>query len=399
VRNLSAWKKYQILKEFIKSMLKKACGIGLPEIIEIEPTNICNLRCIACHARFMKHDNVTNLDTSLLPRLTPLKGKWVVVGSTFEPSIHPRFVEIMKCLSDMECKIDVITNGTLLTKRVSDQLIDCNIKNVTISFDGIKKETYEKIRTGAKYESAMERILYYRESLKQNDVFFAINSLLMRSSIDELIETIDFWDSKYFHQVRFVFMVLRSLEKDLLKESLYPIREYAFKKLDEAAEYVINNNLKITLSSPYFNWSRLKRSHPNKVVAHLVKSGNPDFRDYFNPRQHFESGEYPGMKVNCRSPFTCARILWDGSVELCYKYTVGNLNERDFRDIWYGRKAQQVRLEVMTNPVICHACDCLRFRLGSDKIDVTKKINYFDQNLLNEVERVNFDEIVSYPEK
>ena len=393
-----------IIKEFIKSKLKKTRltnsnigDIALPEVIEIEPTNTCNLRCKMCHVSYMEHVQMKSLDTSLLPKLSSLKGKWVCVGSNFEPSMHPQFAELMQYLSDMECKIDLATNGTLLKEKVTNQIAGCNIKNVTISFDGIRKETYEKIRRGAKYESAMERILYFRESLKQNDTFFATNSVLMRSNIDELIETIDLWDLNGFHQVRFIFMVLRSLDEDLLKESLYPIREYAFKKLDEAAKHVIDNNLEITLSSPYFNWSKLRKTHSNNVVANLVKSNNPNSRDYFNPRHHFQNGPYPGMKVDCRSPFTFARIMWNGDVQLCYKYTVGNLNEQNFEDIWYGEEAQRVRQKVMVNPDICHACDYLRLCLSSTKIDVNDKINYFQQELIKEAKRIDFDRLVPYP--
>lgn len=369
--------------------------VALPEVFEIEPTNTCNLRCIMCHASFIKHNKAKSFDLSLLQKLSSLRGKWAVVGSNFEPSMHPQFVDIVKTLSNIDCKIDLTTNGTLISKKVTDRLTDCNIKNVTISFDGIKKDTFEKIRRKARFESAVKRILYFRETLKEKDTFFATNSVLMRSNIDELIDMIDFWDSNDFHQLRFIFMVVRSLENDLLQESLYPIRKYAFAKLDEAAGYVINNNLKIMLSSPYFNWSKLKDSYADNVAENLVKSGNPDSRGYFNPRHHYQNGEYPGMQVNCRSPFTFARILFNGDVQLCYNYIVGNLNEQDFEDIWYSRKAQHVRQLVISSDKICHTCDFYRFCLNSNKIDTNDKKNYFQQNLIKESKRLNFD--VPYP--
>jgi len=361
--------------------------IALPEIFEIEPINTCNLRCTMCHVSFMKHNNVNSLDVSLLQKLSSLKGKWIIIGSNFEPVMHTRFVDIVKILSDMDCKIDLTTNGTLLTEKVTDHIADGNIQNVTISFDGIKKDVYERIRRGAKFERALERILYFREAFKEKKTFFAINCVLRRSNIDELIEIIDFWEHNNFHQLRFIFMVLRTLEPDILKESLYPIREHAFGKLDEAAEHVINNSLKITLSSPYYNYTKLKSSYPNNIAGNLVKSNNLNSKVYFNPRHHYQNGGYPGMKIDCRSPFTFARIMWNGDVQLCYKFVIGNLQEQDFKDIWYGEKAQRVRQTVMTNIDTCRACDYFRFCLSSNKIDINDKANYFQQNLIKEMER------------
>jgi len=398
MRNPSTEKKYEALKKLIKSKFKKAhpCNfsigdVAFPEIFEIEPINTCNLRCQMCHVSFMKHDNVKIFDISLLSRLSSFKGKWVCIGSNFEPIMHPRFVEIMRYLSDMDCKIDLTTNGTLLKEKVADEMVNCNIKNVTISFDSIRKETYEKIRRGAKYESAVQRILYLRESLKQNDTFFAINSVLMRSNIDELIETIDFWELKEFHQIRLIFGVVRSMKDDILKESVYPIRHRVFEKLDQAAEHVINNNSRITLSSPYFNRSKLKDVYPDNIVENLVKSDNLEAQAYFNPRHYYQNRKYPGMQVGCCSPFTFAKILFNGDIQLCYKYVIGNLNEQNFEDIWYGENARRVRQKVISNSSICHTCDYFRFCLSSNKIDVNSKVNYFQQSLLQEAERIHFD--------
>lgn len=377
-------------KNFRPDVILDFNEIPLPEIFEIEPINTCNLRCKICHVSFMNHNNIKYLDTHLLNKLNPLKGKWVKIGSNFEPVMHPRFVDMVETLSEMDCKIDLTTNGTLLTKEMTDQIADSNIKNITVSFDSVKKGTYEKIRRRAKYDSAVRRIFYCQERFKQKDIFFSVNAVLCRSNIDEIIEMIDFWDSNDFHQLRLIFMVIRSLESnvlqdnDLLQESLYPIREYAFSKLDDAAKYVINNHLKITLSSPYYNWSKLLDSYPNNINENLVKSNNQFTRDYFNPAHHYQKGNYPGIQGDCRSPFTFARILFNGDVQLCYKYTVGNLNKQNFKDIWYGKKAQKVRRMIISDVTICKQCDYFRFCLNSNKIDINDKRNYFEKGLIEE---------------
>ncbi len=360
---------------------QKANKIELPAGIEIELTNTCNLRCTMCHVSYVKNDK-EYFDTSLLPRLNSLNGKWISVGAGFEPAIHLEFSKIIRYFSERNFKIDLTTNGTLFKRKMIEELRDYNIENVTISFDSIKKEIYERIRNGAQFDLALERILSFRKELTHKDTLFAINVTLMQSNIDGLIEFINFWNQYNFHQIRLIFMVLRDLNDNLIHESLYRNKEYAFQKIDDAAEHVIKNNLKISLSSPYFRQSKLKVRYPDNFNGNIVTSNNNERKLLLSPKSYFQYGKYPGMAVSCRSPFVFARILFNGDVQLCYKYSIGNLNEMDFKDIWYGESAQQIRKEIITNPEGCYTCDLYKFCICSDKIDLDNKKNYFQQDII-----------------
>ena len=368
--------------------------IPLPKIIEIEPINSCNLRCTMCHFSFMRNQKIQYIEPRLIKNLDGVEGRWVKIGSNFEPLMHPKFINIINMLSEMGCKIDLTTNGTLLSEDITDQIASSNIKNITISFDSIQKQIYEKIRRRSKFESVIEKLTYLSEKLSELDVFVAINTVLCRSNIDELIEIIDYLEDKKFHQLRLIFMVVRSLENDLfgkndlLQESLYPFREYAFQKLDEAAKHVIQNRLMITMNSPYYNSSKLKETYPKNIFENIVKSDNPLALDYFNPGHYYQKGSYPGMRVDCKSPFTFARILYNGDVQLCYQYKIGNLNQKSIEDIWYGKEAHRIRQKILTDFSICEHCDYYRFCLNSSKIDVNDKNNYFQQDLIEEAKFV-----------
>jgi len=361
-----------------------------PRMLEIEPINTCNLRCRMCHYSFIDRKKVQYIDINVVKKLYSSKGIWVKIGSNFEPLMHPRFVALVKMLSEMDCKIDLTTNGTLLDKKTTDLIADSNIKNITVSFDSVIRQTYEKIRRKAKFDSAIANLAYLREQLSDKKVFFAVNSVLCRSNINEVIDMIKYWDAKGIHQLRLIFMVIRSLtndvmgENDLINESLYPIRTKAFEKLDAAAEYIIRKKLKITLNSPYFNESKLREVYPDNFIGSQIKSDNPLARDYFNPAHHYQRGSYPGMHFDCRSPFVFARILYNGDVDLCYQNTVGNLNSHDFENIWQSKKARRWRKRVISDPSICNKCDYFRFCLSSSKININDKKNYFQQDLLDE---------------
>ncbi len=360
---------------------KSLTEFGPPEIIEIEPTKTCNLRCIMCHVPYEKRAN-TLINVDFVNRLKGLEGKWVVIGSNYEPLTHPRFCDIILALSNLDMKIELITNGTLLTEEISNRLAKCNITNVIFSFDGIRKETYESIRKNAKYEQTMERILYFKNAIANKETFFAINNTLLKRNLDEVVEAVAFWERHGFDHIGFILMVIRN--KTLERESLKPMMNNVYEKLDEAARHVIENKFKITLSAAAYNrTSALKQNHPTNFVASCVKSNNPKARTPFNPRTYFQLGYYPSMSVSCRSPFKFARILYNGNVELCYQFVVGNIYKDDFLDIWYGEKAKRIREMILRNPKVCYSCDYYRLCVKAGELDYNDEDSFYGELVHN----------------
>jgi len=353
--------------------------LGPPEIIEIEPTFACNLRCIQCHVSYQKLPN-TMIDFKFVKHLKGLKGKWVVLGSNYEPMVHPKFRDIVVALSGLGLKIDLLTNGTLFTEAMSNQLADCNLSNITISFDGIRKKTYESIRRKANYERTIERILYFKNRVTNEKTYFAVNNTLMRRNIDEVVESVDFWEKQGFDHIGFIIMALRDLNEAIKQESLENMMDYIYERLEEAAKRVIENNYRITLSGAGLkDLSELKAIYPANFVGGCVKSNNPQARTPFNPGEFVQNGYYPGMPVQCRSPFKSARILYNGNVELCYQFPIGNIYDNDLLDIWYGEKAQRVREYLMRNSKVCHACEYYNLCIKAGELDYSNVGSFYSE--------------------
>jgi len=359
----------------------------LPDMLEIEPTETCNLRCRMCHVSYMKVKKPPLLDVNLLEKLNCMKGKYVKIGSAFEPMIHPDFKEIMKWIIRNDCEMEIITNATKLTRENRSVLSDARLHTLQLSFDGIRKATFEHIRRRANHEIIIDNILKTKGELGHKDTYFAINSTMMRSNMNEIPEIIRFWDLNGIDEVRFIVMVIRDEASELLGESLYPIRNEYFSLLDTAAEELIRTRRKISIRSPYYKKSPLKDLYPDRFIEDTVVSENKLSRFVPLPHQKYQLGEYPGMPLPCRSPFTSARILANGDVQLCYKFTIGNLHDSSFEDIWFGRIAQKTRRELMKNAHHCNNCDHYRFCLHSRDIDIEEKSNYFQGNLMEYADR------------
>ena len=121
-------------------------AFDLPEIIEIEPIHFCNLSCIMCHVHFEPRMSRAKLDLDLVaerlgdPRLA---GRWLLIASGYEGTAHPDFARFVNRASEMGFKLELTTNGSLLTDKLSAEIRDAAFKYVTFSFDGIRKDSYE----------------------------------------------------------------------------------------------------------------------------------------------------------------------------------------------------------------------------------------------------------------
>ena len=355
---------------------------GLPKIIEIEPTEHCNLRCTMCHVSFMPAGPRALLDMRLLDKLSILKECYFILGSSFEPMIHPEFAKLLDFLKEGKHRIELITNGTKLTKEILDKLNENDTAIVTVSFDGGSRETYERIRRKAKYDEVVENVSSLCEALKKKNTLTAINYTAMQSNMKEIPEAVRLWDSMGIDQIRLISMVVRKDDEGLLKESLYPVKDDYFSILDATAKMVISNDMRITLRSPYFSSSRFRKSFSHGCSDDCLVSSNPAARRIPMNRQilQLQPGQGAGKNGDCISPLSYARIVSSGEVLLCNNFPIGNLNDDSFEDIWFGDRASEQRRLVKEENGPCNSCDYYKFCLKSDKQDYDAMSFYGSSN-------------------
>lgn len=366
--------------------------LGLPQMIEIDPTEICNLRCRMCHVSYMPAEKRPLFDISLLPQLSSLRGCFVSVASGFEPMLYPDFDRLMLGLTALDMRLQIITNGTLCDRKNIDILRSSNMYVINFSFDGIRKETYEHIRRQANFEQTVERILATKEAFRGTDTFFLVNSTTMRSNLEEAIETIDYWDASGFDLVRFLPMVVRYPDPGLITESLFPIRQRAKQVFDEAASHVIHERKRTAILLPFLYASSVRTEHPDRFDGLYVTSAHPQTKKVLSLREMFQLGRHPLMhEYDCRAAFNTATILASGDVQLCYKYTVGSLRRQTFEEIWFGEAADRVRQKIIGSTEDCAACDCYRFGIAFSRLSADRRETYFAQELLPYLDSIDWE--------
>jgi radical SAM protein with 4Fe4S-binding SPASM domain len=351
---------------------------GPPEFVEIEPIHNCNLRCVMCHVSYQEVSRV-KIDPSFVDKMIGMSGKWAVVGGEFEPMSHPEIAQILRGLTNQGMKIDLTSNGTLFTDRAIDLIADCNIRRLTISFDGILKNTFESIRRNADYEVTLERIKKFKESVLQHNPTckFNLNYTVMVNNVEEMADAVTYWEAAGFDHIGFIAMVIRSDTQYLREQSINSHMDIFQEQIDEAAHRILDGHYKITMSNSLGVCPSFPAVLHPQIPPQIIVSDHPDARGPLNPRPYFQRGPYPGMPVDCRSPQKAVKLLYDGSLQVCSKFTIGSIyDEGSLLDIWTGYQAEHIRNSIKREPRICYTCDYFRFCVNAGRIDYNDPENF-----------------------
>ncbi len=134
------------------------------ETATIHITNGCNLRCTTCYLKsaIAAQDECTPDEwKSFLLRFKEVGGE-VVTISGGEPMTRPDFFEILSYADELELKVVLLTNGTLINeKNVSDIGYSCD--EVQISIDGPDKDTNDSIRGKGSFKKATAALIMLKD--------------------------------------------------------------------------------------------------------------------------------------------------------------------------------------------------------------------------------------------
>jgi sulfatase maturation enzyme AslB (radical SAM superfamily) len=138
---------------------------SLPDEVLIEPVMGCNLRCPMCP--------VTGAPDSMDGR-TPVimqfevyrriieqlsdRPRHILLTIFGEPLLHPRIVEFVALAKQGGHNVHIITNGTKLTGELAVRLIEARLDVLTVSIDGLTRQTYERLRVGASRDRVLANL-------------------------------------------------------------------------------------------------------------------------------------------------------------------------------------------------------------------------------------------------
>jgi sulfatase maturation enzyme AslB (radical SAM superfamily) len=134
----------------------------LPDIVQIESTNLCNAKCVFC-PRDEMHRRQGVMDFALFRKIVDecaaLGITHVRVHNYGEPFLDRELVEKVRYAKTQGIReVGMISNGSLITEEIAQGLIDAGLDAINISVDAAGKEVFEKTRVHLDYDTVIGNI-------------------------------------------------------------------------------------------------------------------------------------------------------------------------------------------------------------------------------------------------
>ena len=300
-------KRLNLLASGMNLCYRRALPWSWPIRLQVELVNFCNLRCPVCPTGTRQLDRPPEaLDLALYEEVMEEVGPYLLTVTLWawgEPLLHPRFAEAVHIAKEHGVLSLLSTNGQNLdNSRVLDDLIGEPPTYLIVAIDGLTNETCSLNRPGARLEPALEgvrRLAALKRERCQEFPLLHMRYIVTKHNQHELSRVRQFAEKN-----RFDFLSIRSL---VIIDS------------DESEHRARVPDLELFRAYEYDGGRRVRRS------------------DYV-----------------CQHAFLYPAILSNGIIVPCdqdynARHAYGRIGaDGSFGDIWFGRRAADVRRTIRT---------------------------------------------------
>ncbi|MEM7200017.1 MAG: radical SAM/SPASM domain-containing protein [Planctomycetota bacterium] len=353
--------------------------------VKLDMVGRCQLRCIMCH--FAHPDFVepkTVMDRELLEKvageLFP-RANDVVLSSSAEPLMAPELPRALElCRQYGVPYFHFSTNALSLTQKIVDKTIEVQMPLLTISIDAATKETFERIRTPAKWERVISRfdvITDRKKALGSRYPEVSATAVLMRSNIREMPQLVRLMHEKGARQMNFVHMAVMGglgIEDESLMNEPRLCNDTMAEVAQIADELGMNVQIPMpiaeTMASEAVPEVDAKSSGDGGGQALVpdedqLAAGAVAVADYLNAKnREFLLQVKPKAHHNrpCYFPWYYIHVNPDGTVFPCgcwFEFsTFGDFKTQTFEEIWTGERYRELRSQLYNMQLrdVCANC-------------------------------------------
>jgi 12,18-didecarboxysiroheme deacetylase len=305
-------------------------------------TRSCNLKCIHCYARAVRHSLEKELDTDqavkVLDDLADF-GVPVVLFSGGEPLLRPDLGRLSRYAVEKGMRAVISTNGTLITRKKAAELKDVGLSYVGVSLDGLEKvHDHFRGETGA-FKAAIAGIRNCQDAGLKVGLRFTINRL----NKDEVGGLFDLLEREAIPRICFYHLVYAGRGSELIKDDLdhRETRQVVDLIMDRTRDLHERGLAKEVLTvdnhadGPY-------------VYLRMSREGNPRAKEVLQLLRMNE-GNSSGRGIGC--------ISWDGAVhadQFWRHLSFGNILQVPFSRVWSD----------LSNPLMARLKDKKRYVSG-----------------------------------
>ena len=191
---MRAWNRAKLLWGYL---LRRTRVDALPVEYIVETTAKCNLYCPMC-PRETHPQPKSDMTTEVFERLVTEAGEtaehMMLIGLG-EPFMDPQIFQRIEFCHRHSISTLLSTNGTFLDERCSAKVLESPLEQITLSFDGAKKETFEFYRKGAKFEKVRDNFVRFARMKKErgSKLQVVVQMVKMEGNAGEVDEFLRFW--------------------------------------------------------------------------------------------------------------------------------------------------------------------------------------------------------------
>ena len=302
--------------------------------IYIEPTNKCNLACKTC-MRNMWDEPLGQMEEKTFEKIVDSvkvlpSPPSIMFGCLGEPLMHPGIIKMITKMKELGSRVELITNGTLLSEELSMQLVKAGLDKLWVSIDGAKPESYSDVRLGAMLTEVIENVKRLRDLRYIHHVRIGVVFVAMKQNISDLPEVMTL--GKQIGAEQFLITNMIPYSEEMVDNVLFTGTSWSDSVKDPSP------------LSPLIQTTRIPL---NELTA------QPLYRVLRSWRISNTAGDTSGKRNFC--PFIesgSAAISWDGNISPCIplmrehtsyrddrrrvskKHIIGNIQKNTLKELW-----------------------------------------------------------------
>jgi len=191
---MRAWNRAKLLWGYLTRQVK-LCALPVEYIVET--TAKCNLCCPMCPRETHKQPKADMADDvfELLVRQAGSTAEHMMLIGLGEPFMDPKIFERIEFCHQHSVSTLLSTNGTFLDGKVSTRVLNSSLEQITLSFDGASKESFEFYRKGARFEKVRDNFVRFARMKKErgSKLQIVVQMVRMERNAHEVDEFVRFW--------------------------------------------------------------------------------------------------------------------------------------------------------------------------------------------------------------
>ena len=342
------------MDELIKYLKKWQFGeTPGPYILDINPTDSCNLHCISCWQRNKKFEGKLNSSIyelsderilELIDEAHELNVKQIEITGGGEPLMRKSLPLLIEKIKNYNIYGSLTSNGTLFSEDLVKRMVSLSWDKIVFSIDGGTNVVQDNLRGREKtFEKNEKTLLLFKKFKTENNnkkPIIHFNSVISNINYNHLDNIIKFAAKSGVEAVNFETLTIHSKQGDSIQLSKIQLEEFQ-KSIQKIKQLAIKLNIKTNIEK-YDDLSLIENSNNMNKIIKIGKTN--DF-----------------SAIACFEPWYHMVVKVDGSVGPCCVFTEKKVNVKtmSLSEIWYGKFFNNLRKDIKKAklPSYCKICN------------------------------------------